>query len=186
MKQESQEGESVPKTSIERELKRSVFQAAESIGEGYDGCDKRSPAELAAYADGVRNTLVVLAEQYEIELRTRQVRAAVGEALRRRNVPEQKLKSRRLNNIIEEVRDHRIAMLDRYQSLDYTKLRDWQKKLWAIERTEREGEWAERELVATEVSALRDLYDHLLSDGDWFRKQYDLARQGQQPAEEAA
>lgn len=184
-------------------IEEQVWEAADDIGQGYGGLDKYSPEQLAAYARGQRRLLEPLADRNEMNVGNLflQFEAAIGERMRRLQVSSEcgmrsaeiirrgKLRRRLFNNLIEQIRDKRIAMLDRYELLDYkAEYTPWRNRVWAWERRGVEQkDWDEFNQVRQELDALWSLSHHLTADRSWFAKHYELrSKANAGPAQEAA
>lgn len=159
--------------ALKRRLEELVWSTADDVGNP-TGCYRMkdySDQEMAAYVEGIRLVVEIMAERSEVEVRnTRQLAAAIGERLRRRQSPRQKLATRRLNNLIEAIRDKRIAMLDQYEELHYkTEFRVWQDKVWKLQRGELHSKEEDADLVIVqrELTALMDLRSELINQKHW-------------------
>jgi hypothetical protein len=157
---------------IAKVLESCLWNAVEDIGGRWDG--KRNAVEMKGKAIGIRNTLDFLAERLEIDFPTSQIRAALGERFRRMDAPEQKLANRSLSNLAAKIRDKRIAVIDRHERVDVFGA-DFKKWESVIRHFDRHGteDWDGLETVKLELRALRELYLHLLNDGEWFQKHYE-------------
>src|SRR5215211_4941467 len=106
-------------------LEGEFWEAVENIGHGwYGGVDKMSEEALRAYADGVKHVLIRALERLQtnassdddrsLRLDTfvwvQQIRAAVGEQLRRRDPAGRCCRGRFLNDALCQVRDWRLAL----------------------------------------------------------------------------
>lgn len=158
---------------LKERLEAMVWDAADSIGNSWMGRNY-SDEKTAGYAEGVKNTVDGLAERTEFIVDTKQISGALGERLRRTNSPGQKLVWRALNSLLERIRDKRIAMLDKYESLDYPhEMRPWEKKLrelthvYGRAEVETPGRWEELAMVQRELQALWSLHSHLWLDRSW-------------------
>jgi hypothetical protein len=177
----------IEREALQRVLESEVEESAQRIGEpgAYFRIGSYSDEEMAAYANGVKSVIQRLLEHYELEnssLGCKQIDAAIGERLRRVGSKRQKLSTRRLNNIVEAIRDKRIAMLDRYEGLDYKlEYAPLQKKLWAIERhgVRDEQEGVDYQVVDRELKALFDLSSQLINDKSWMARHFELREKAQ-------
>lgn len=163
-----------------------LYELADDIGRGYNRMKDWSDAEVVAYANGVRHSLEWLAELHECAESPGaflQIQGALGERYRRTNSPAGKLKRRLFQNLIDVIRDKRIAMLDRYESLDYaTEFKVWQARVWALERKgiARE-EWDEFNMLQRELRAVWELSHHLITLPHWTAENWK--RRSPQPQE---
>ena len=186
---------------LKQSLENRLWDTVDEIGHGGYSCTRNFTDDMwAAYARGVKSTLDSIAENQQIDLPTHQIYGALGERLRRIEVSASVSPSpggegrgeggrvtpkrspfRAINNLLDKIRDHRIAILDQYSSLDRDIERDCDRKLRAFnhrfdpgEDRELESEhWLANETIRNELRALRELYTHLLSDRGWFAKHYE-------------
>lgn len=163
-------------------LQDMVWDAMDELGDPMcSSTAKYSDAEMAAYAAGIKNIIWGIAERCEVEVCTRQIDAALGERLRRVNSKQQKLRSRRLNNILDAIRDQRIAMRDKYVTLEYSGVfKPLRSKLWKIQNQaikhgwSYEGECEDYHKVERELDALFGLNGLLIGDDGWLKKHMEL------------
>jgi hypothetical protein len=159
-----------------------IWDLADDIGLGYNQLDKLSDAEVVAYARGQRNVLSALAEREEVDLHydscLAQIEGALGERFRRTNSPSGKLKRRLFDKLITQIRDKRIAMLDRYESLNYRgEYEVWRKRVWAIERAGVPAEeYQEFDRLRHELAAVWSLASHLMGSKHWLEKNWEARK----------
>lgn len=185
-----------------RVLEDELWNAVENIGHGwFDEVCKRDEEGLRAYADGVKAVLIHglerLQNRDDEEARRHdtwkwvlQLRAAVGEQLRRREPQGRCCKGRFLNEALCQVRDWRIALWDGDTTfLDaapdrkrLTQHWDLRRKLdrWRMAEDRTEEDVALCESILNEVTALFDLYMRLGADSEWHSKRYQRAKAQQQ------
>lgn len=180
-----------------RLLEGEFWEAVENIGSGYyDQVDTRSEDGLRGYADGVKHVLIHALERLHNYASTdddpalrmdtfvwvRQIRAAVGEQLRRRDPQGRCCPGRFLNEALCHVRDWRIALWDAGDdSFMYRVAGKRDNPSWVLERkldswTRAEHSAEEYELaeaIRNEIRALRDLYFHVGGDREWQRKNWE-------------
>lgn len=179
------------KKRVKERLENMVWDYADTIAHGYNDTKSFSDAEAEAFARGVKNVIWSWAEAEELDINTAQIDAAIGERLRRKNSPRQKLASRRLNNLIEWIRDKRIRMLDQYESLGYqNEFKPFQAKVWKLERAEfhSQEEANDMQIVHLELRALWNLSHDLVGREYWRKKNWELrqaAIAAQTPQKEA-
>lgn len=148
-------------------------------GRGCSTLERLSDEEMAARARGVRNTLESILERFdagggELRLQTL-IDGAFGERYQRKHGERGTGYKRRLfGNIAKEIRAHRIAILDRYETSDYPLWESWRKRVWAIERkgVDRE-QWEEFQRLQHELEALRSLSCWLLHSEHWRNQNWE-------------
>ncbi len=177
--------------ALERDLVNQIWDAADSVARGYNGLDKLSDLAVEQYARGYHHALESLAEANALRMDSLrfafgQIRAALGERLRRNNSPNQKLPGRAplLNEVLAQIRDKRIAMRDRYELLEYNgEFRAWKKRLRRFELNRYEAhEFANWQVVDVELDAIWALSSRLIADKAWFARHYEATH----PKEEVA
>ncbi len=183
----SEEPKPIAARELRDRLEEMVWEAADRIGHsvGWYQIQSYSDEEVAGYANGIKNTITGLVESYDLQSNWRfgfvshQFEGALGERLRRLNSPKQKLKSRALNNLVTEIRDKRIALLDRCDDENFSdQYRAWQKRIWAFERKGFESDELcnEFERVKGEFDALEQLRCHLWHDRHWVDKRLEVQK----------
>lgn len=172
---------SIPEERLKKLLEEEIWQQADMIGR--PDCWYRitdyNDDQMAGYAHGVSTALGRVAEGLGLGvLETRQLDAALGERLHRRGSVDAKLKTRRFNNLIVQIRSARVALIDDYQPLDYEAFQHpVQRKIWRLEREgcATDAETFDLQVVQKEFRALVDLHYHLTSDHEWYVRK--VARQ---------
>lgn len=172
-------------------VEQRVWDLCDDItGRGCTTLEKLSDAEIAAYARGVLSTLEVILERFdckELRLRTL-IDGAMGERHHRRHAGQTSYGSfgyqrRMFANLAIEIREHRVAMVDRFETFDYPRWESWRKRVWAIERKGVEpGEWEEFERLQHELNALRSLCDWLTDSEHWRRKNWEWRNTQRSPS----
>jgi hypothetical protein len=182
-------------------LERQFWNAVEDIGKGDESSIRSlNDEELAAFAEGCARVLVLGLEQLqgtdqdENRLKSAdagrwhdQLRAAVGEQLRRRHPGQRCCSGRKLNEWLEKIRDWRVKLVDEADESafegTYKGRRDFalgrEMEQWARrgDRSEKtyEQEIVEAEkwrLIRRELDALQVYRIHLLNDRGWTEKRW--------------
>jgi hypothetical protein len=182
--------ETLKAETLKKALEAEVWNAADRIGrpDVWYRVQHFNDDEMAGYAHGLHSALVCVAEELALgALDTKQLDAALGERLHRKGGG--KLKCRRLNNLVTEIRAARCALIDDYVPVDYEGFqKPMQKRIWRIERqgVETDAESLELQLVQKEFRALCDLHFHLTVDPQWYVRRHQLGQLVRQPKEEVA
>lgn len=197
-------------------LERQLWNAVEEIGRSpCTSTSKLSDAELTAFAEGAAHVLILSLESLQDGTNEEahkhdagrwhdQLRAAVGEQLRRRNPGARSCAGRKLNEWLGTIRDWRIDLSDNanVDPFDYSSKT---RRSSPFRKLEREMEaWAGRRRrendlmqpephdldeetlfreIQREAAALHFFYMHLLTDREWNKQRWDRSKQAQaQPA----
>ncbi len=162
---------------IQSWIEERVYDLADdigSVGRGYNRLKNYSDLEVEAYASAFRDALESLGEREGCGAIPAfvQIYGALGERFHRQDLALGKrrhtLKRRLFDKLIVMIRNKRIAMLDNFESFEYSEFRPLQSRVWALERKgiERE-EWDEFQLLQRELRALWELQSHLILSKHW-------------------
>jgi len=165
-----------------RTLQYKLQDAAKELGDPAQQSshlDSYTFEQIEVYAHGVRDTLQLLAETWELDWPRLAIRdhinAALGERFRRLHPEKRFLKSVKLDRLLAKIRDLRIGLRNYQQfdyKTDYCPLRDKIQDLEYNGDTDQEGWWEEMNRVSAERRALWSLYHELIADKEWWAESY--------------
>jgi hypothetical protein len=166
--------------TIERRLAACVEDFSEELASLSSYSNRqRTPEEQFIYAKGVGAVLSTLAEQFEIahhRVNVDELQAASGEAFRRSYPDRNQLKSRVLNNLLNQVRDLRIDANDNFKLLKYQEtivpLKRKVEKLSRSDKDSTDNFWTELAMVRLEVNCLKELDHRHLVNKSWFAEYF--------------
>lgn len=162
-------------------LERALWRAVDEIGRCWSTSVSRlSDDQLAAYVLGVNHTLVDAYEDFTggaaMEW-ARQIRASLGEQLRRRHPDKPCCPGRKLNELLSQVRDWRIALVagddsmfaGPYRKMPVNALQDDLDR-WLRREDRNEDEAMLARQIDDEIRALFSYRVYLTKDREWWNK----------------